>query len=132
MGCHMKKIEVVAAVFENEQGEYYCARRKPGGELSMKWEFPGGKIESGESHEQALIREIKEELNLTIEIKTYFMTVKHQYKTFFLTMHIYKANIIEGKITLLEHIEQKWLNKKELLLLDWADADIPIVNKLLE
>jgi 8-oxo-dGTP diphosphatase len=128
----MKQIEVVAAIFENDQGKYYCARRKPGGELSMKWEFPGGKIEPGESHEQALIREIKEELNLTIALKDYCMTVKHQYSTFFLIMHAYKADIIEGKIILLEHIEQRWLNKKELLSLDWAEADMPIVHKLMK
>ena len=128
----MKQIEVVAAVFENEQGEYYCARRKPGGELSMKWEFPGGKIESGESQKQALVREIKEELNLMIEINDFIMTVEHQYTSFHLTMHVYKVDIVEGRMILREHIDQKWLKREELLSLDWAAADIPIVYKLME
>ena len=128
----MKKIEVVAAIFKNSENKYYCARRKPGGELSMKWEFPGGKIETGESHEQALIREIKEELKLDIKVGEHCLTVEHQYNSFHLTMHAYFASIVGGDLTLTEHTGQKWLTKDELLSLDWAAADIPIVQKLIK
>lgn len=128
----MKQIEVVAAIFENEEGKFFCARRKPGGELSMKWEFPGGKIEHGESHEQALVREINEELKLNIDVTDYFMTVEHQYHSFHLTMHAYKAKVIDGTFILTEHTGHKWLKKEELLTLDWAAADIPIVQKLMQ
>jgi 8-oxo-dGTP diphosphatase len=128
----MKKIEVVAAIFKNSENEYYCARRKPGGELSMKWEFPGGKIEAGESHKQALTREIKEELKLDIKVGEHCLTVEHQYSSFHLTMHAYFATITGGELTLTEHTGQKWLAKEELLSLDWAAADVPIVQKLIK
>lgn len=128
----MKRIEVVAAVFENEHGEFYCARRKPGGELSMKWEFPGGKIEKGESHKEALVREIKEELRLDIKVTEFLMTVEHQYSSFHLTMHVYKAKILKGNFILTEHTGQRWLGKDKLLSLDWAAADIPVVHRLMQ
>ncbi len=128
----MKYIEVVAAVFKNNNDEFFCARRRDDGELALKWEFPGGKIELGESHQDALIREIKEELETEITVGEFITTVKHQYNYFHLTMHAYYVDIVKGELTLSEHTGSKWLKKEELMKLDWAAADIPIVKILIE
>ena len=129
----MKKIEVVAAVifFENK---ILCVQRPTSklNYISEKFEFPGGKIEEGETKEQALKRELIEELNITPKIENLFLSVVHQYPDFELTMHsfICKANFLD--VTLNEHISMKWLKKDEMKSLDWAAADIPIVDKLIE
>ena len=128
----MKKIEVVAAVFQNENGELFCAKRKDEGELALKWEFPGGKIEPGETQKEALKREIKEELSADIEVLDYIMTVKHQYNSFDLTMHAYFAKVKHGDLVLSEHTGEKWLKKEALNTLDWAEADKPIIDQLLK
>ena len=129
----MKKVEVVAAVILFED-KILCVQR-PTSKLSYiseKFEFPGGKIEEGETKEQALKRELIEELNITPKIENQFLTVVHQYPDFELTMHsfICKANTLV--VTLNEHISMKWLNKDEMKSLDWAAADIPIVDKLID
>ena len=126
-----KIIEVVAAVILNE-GEILCVQR---GEsklnyISEKWEFPGGKLESGESEVEALKREIKEELNLKIEVKDKLITVNHEYPDFIITMHTYECVINHRDINLLEHINFCWREKNNLTDLDWAAADIPIVDLL--
>lgn len=126
----MKNIEVVAAIFINKNNEIFCARRKDEGELALKWEFPGGKIEQGESHQEALIREIQEELSTEIKVKDFIMTVKHQYNNFHLTMHAYFAEVVNGDLILNEHTGFRWLKKEELHSLDWAAADLPIVDFL--
>jgi len=126
----MKKIEVVAAVIINNLGQIFCAQRKNSGELALKWEFPGGKIENNESYREALFREIKEELEIEIEINDYIMTTKYAYNTFDLTMHVFFSKINNGKIFLNEHINSLWLYPNELTSLDWASADVPIVNYL--
>lgn len=127
----MKHVEVVAAIIF-EDGKVFCAQRKDIGEIAKKWEFPGGKIESGETREVALAREIREELNIDIEIGDLITTVNHQYNTFSITMHAYQAKIISGTIQLNDHIDLHWLSKNELYSLDWAAADIPIVEKVKE
>jgi|SRR5690554_318239 len=127
----MKKIEVVAAIFIKDN-KVFCAQRANKGPLALKWEFPGGKIEKNESKEEALVREIKEELLTEIKVDKYFMTVNHQYETFFITMHAFICNINSGKLTLKEHVKSCWLDKNQLLTLDWAEADIPLVKKLIE
>ncbi len=126
----MKYIEVVAAVIVNEKNQIFCARRKDQGELALKWEFPGGKIEQHESFEEALVREIKEEFSSTIKVNDFIMTVKHQYQGFHLTMHAFYAEVIEGNLTPNEHTDSKWLSIHELHTLDWAEADLPIVQAL--
>lgn len=126
----MKHIEVVAAIMMNEQNQIFCAQRKNFGELALKWEFPGGKIEPGETHQKALTREIKEELELTIKVNDYLMKVSHQYKTFHLTMYCYYCKILGGTLVLNDHIQFLWMTKEELSTLDWADADIPIIKQL--
>ena len=128
----MKKIEVVAAIiyFENK---ILCVQR-PKNKLSYiseKFEFPGGKIEKGETREQALNRELLEELNIVAAIESFFTTVVHEYPDFELTMHSYICEVKTKELTLNEHIAQEWLSLDELNKLDWAAADIPIVNKLI-
>jgi len=127
----MRKIKVVAAILKNEYNQIFCARRKDFGELALKWEFPGGKIELGETHQEALIREIKEELELDITVQDQLITVAHKYNTFHLTMYNYYCTITGGILVLNEHIEYKWLQLNELSSLDWAEADLPIVKGLI-
>lgn len=124
-----KHYEVVAAVIEKE-GKYFCCQKGNKGECAFKWEFPGGKIEDGETNEDALIREIKEELNCLIRIKSYITTVSHEYNTFNLTLHVYLCELLKSEPLLIEHIDSKWCNKNELMQLDFADADRKILNKI--
>ncbi len=128
----MKKIEVVAGVIFFEDS-ILCVQR-PKNKLhyiSEKYEFPGGKIEQGETKEEALHRELLEELSASTKIKSFFSTVVHEYPDFELTMHSYICEIDSKEITLHEHIDQKWLKIDQLETLDWAEADIPLVEKLL-
>ena len=127
----MKKIEVVAAViFWNDL--ILCVQRQKNTliYISEKFEFPGGKIEDGETKEEALHRELLEELNISIKINSFFLTVVHEYPDFELTMHSFICEVDSSELTLREHIDRKWLKISELTALDWAAADIPIVNKL--
>ena len=129
----MKKIEVVAAViFYNN--EILCVQRPESklNYISKKFEFPGGKIEKGETNKQALKRELIEELNITPRIDDLCLTVVHQYPDFEITMHSYNCHINSKEIILNEHIAFEWLAKENLEILDWAAADIPIVNKLMK
>ena len=128
----MKTIEVVAAVIFIENRVLCVQRSRHTKEYkSLKWEFPGGKVEVGESREEALVREIREELSVDIEVSEFFMTVEHTYPDFHLTMHVFKCVLDQGEITLNEHVDMKWLKVEELDQLDWAEADIPIVNRLM-
>ena len=99
--------------------------------ISHKWEFPGGKIEPNESQTDALVREIQEELHVTMMDLQFITTITHQYPDFIITMHAYSGHIDIDSITLTEHIDLRWLAKDELSNLDWAAADIPIVDALL-
>ncbi len=127
----MKKIEVVAGVifFENL---VLCVQRPKNKfhYISEKYEFPGGKIEKNETKEEALHRELLEELDVSINIKSFFLTVVHEYPDFELTMHSFICEVDSKELTLREHIDLKWLKIDELTSLDWAAADVPIVNKL--
>ena len=128
----MKYLEVAAAVFINEEDKIYCTKRGNVGPLGLKWEFPGGKIEPGETNQEALVREIKEELDTVIAVGNLITTVKHQYETFHITLHAYYTEVISGELTLSEHIDSKWCSKDELLDLEWAEADLPIVKLLIK
>jgi 8-oxo-dGTP diphosphatase len=128
----MKKVEVVAAViFHNNK--ILCVQRGDNkyNYIAFKYEFPGGKVESGETNEAAIKREILEELNLDISIDSQFITVNHQYPDFTLVMHSFICSCNNPEIVLSEHVDFKWLDKTELKKLDWAAADIPIVDKLI-
>jgi 8-oxo-dGTP diphosphatase len=128
----MKKVEVAAAIIYFED-KILCVQR-PKNKLtyiSEKFEFPGGKIEEGETQIEALKRELREELNITTEIRSLFLTVVHEYPDFELTMHSYVCKVETKELTLNEHIAKEWLSLSELKKLDWAAADIPIVHKLI-
>jgi 8-oxo-dGTP diphosphatase len=128
----MKSIEVVAAIIIKDN-KILCVQR---GEnkydyVSKKYEFPGGKMELGETKEITIKREILEELKMDIIVREEFLTVFHEYPDFNLTMHSFICECENPIITLTEHIDFCWLNKSELGTLDWAAADIPIVEKLM-
>lgn len=125
----MKTIEVVAAIIHKDN--CYLATQRGCGDFEGMWEFPGGKIEAGESQEEALKREIKEELNVDIEIGMQICTVDYDYPKFHLTMHCYCCNVSNGEIKLLEHKSAKWLTKDELNMVEWLPADIAVISKLM-
>ena len=129
----MKHIEVVAAVIIQD-GKVLCVQRPQNDKayISLKWEFPGGKVEVGENREDALLREIQEELAAEIHELQYLMTVEHSYPDFHLTMHAYICALKQGEITLREHVDMKWLATEDLDQLDWADADLPVVESLMD
>ncbi|AWG22353.1 DNA mismatch repair protein MutT [Flavobacterium faecale] len=128
----MKKVQVVAAIILCKD-QILCVQRPKNkfSYISEKFEFPGGKIEKGETQEDALHRELLEELNITTSIKSLFLTVIHEYPDFELTMHSYICEVKNKELKLNEHIAKEWLTIDELKKLDWAAADIPIVNKLI-
>ncbi|MFJ7371910.1 (deoxy)nucleoside triphosphate pyrophosphohydrolase [Lysinibacillus capsici] len=126
-----KKIHVVGAIIENEQQEIFCALRNPQMVLANYWEFPGGKIEQGETPKQALSREILEEFNCTIQVGKQVAVTLHEYEQFFVHLETYKASIIKGTPQILEHAEARWVPRNQLLDLPFAPADLPSIQKLM-
>ena len=124
-----KTIEVVAAVIFDEQGRIFATQRGYG-EWKDWWEFPGGKIEPGETPQQALRREIREELDAVIEVGELLRTIDYDYPTFHLTMHCFKCRLANGHLTLLEHEAAKWLNPSDLHSVRWLPADEEIIQDL--
>jgi len=129
----MKKHYIVSAAIIVDNKKILCVQRNKGkyDYISYKYEFPGGKLEEGENEEDALKREIAEELNLQIHVAEKFLVVTHEYLDFNLTMHSYLCKANTEQLVLKEHIDAKWLNKNELIDLDWAAADLPIVSKII-
>jgi 8-oxo-dGTP diphosphatase len=127
----MKKIEVVAAVIQYK-GKILAVQRGPAkyDYISEKWEFPGGKMEAGESQEQTIIREIKEELDMEISVGPKLITVEHPYPDFHLSMHTFMCETNQSEPKLTEHLAFQWLEKSELMKLDWAGADVPVIQFL--
>ena len=127
----MKEIHVTAAVIIQDN-KILCVQRNENkyDYISKKWEFPGGKVEENEQLEDTIKREIQEELNLIINVKSFLIQVNHQYPDFKLKMDTFICEIIDGILNLNEHIDYKWLTVIELSYLDWAAADLPIVEKL--
>lgn len=126
----MKEIKVVAAIIQKENK--ILATKRGYGEFINMWEFPGGKIEPGETKEEVLIREIKEELNIEINVDKFAIDIEYQYPNFYLFMSCFMCSIKEGSIELLEHNDGKWITKEELNTLNWLSADIDAVNYLKE
>lgn len=126
----MKEIKVVAAIIQKENK--ILATKRGYGEFINMWEFPGGKIELGETKEQALVREIKEELNIGISVDKFALDIEYQYPNFYLFMSCFMCSIKDGSIELLEHNDGKWITKEELNTLNWLPADIDAVNYLKE
>ena len=125
----MKRIEVVAAIIHDSEGRIFATQRGYG-EWKDWWEFPGGKMEAGETPEEALRREIWEELETRIVVERLVETVEWDYPQFHLTMHCYLCHVESGHLELKEHEAAKWLNKDELESVDWLPADWDVVRKL--
>lgn len=124
----MKNIRVVAAIIINKDKVF--ATQRGYGEFKDGWEFPGGKIEEGETPEQALEREIQEELETKIQVNEKINTVEYDYPNFHLSMDCFICNIIEGDLVLKEHEAAKWLSKDELYSVNWLPADEGLIEKI--
>ena len=120
-----KSIEVVAAVIED--GGRIFATQRGYGEFKDMWEFPGGKMEAGESREEALRREIREELDTEIAVGKLLCTVEYDYPAFHLTMHCYLCSVVSGALVLKEHESARWLPAEALESVDWLPADLQIL-----
>ena len=126
----MKTLNVVAAIIKKDNK--ILATKRGYGEFINMWEFPGGKIEDNETKEEALIREIKEELDCTIEPTKFALNLEYQYPTFYLIMDCFEAIITEGTPKLLEHNDARWLTKGQLDEVNWIPADLKIIDYLKE
>ena len=124
----MKTIRVVAAVIRNEGKIFATARGY--GDYKGWWEFPGGKIENGETPKQALIREIREELTVEISVGELIKTVEYDYLNFHLSMDCFWAEVISGQLELKEAEEARWLSKEELLDVKWLPADLELIETI--
>ncbi len=129
----MKTIRVVAAIIKetNENGEpIIFATQRGYGDFKGGWEFPGGKIEEGETPQEALVREIREELETEISVGELIDTIEYDYPTFHLSMDCFWAEIVSGDLVLTEHEAAKWLTKDELDSVEWLPADITLIDKI--
>ena len=124
----MKQIEVVAAVIHKD-GRIFATQRGYG-DWKDWWEFPGGKMEAGETPEEALKREIREELSTEIQLDKLFCTVEWDYQKFHLTMHCYLCSLLTEALHLNEHEAARWLPKEELDSVQWLPADVQIIERL--
>lgn len=124
----MKTIRVVAAIILD--GDKVFATQRGYGEFKDGWEFPGGKIDEGETSEEALVREIQEELDTEIEIVDLLDTVEYDYPNFHLSMDCFICKIRSGKLVLKEHEAAKWLTKEEFYSVDWLPADLGLIPKI--
>ena len=124
----MRQIEVVAAIIVKDNKVF--ATQRGYGEWKDFWEFPGGKIDAGETPEEALRREIKEELDTEIAVGELFTTINYDYPTFHITMHCYLCTIENGSLTLLEHEAAKWLSLEQLDSVTWLPADLLVIAEL--
>lgn len=124
----MKTINVVAAVIEKD-GKIFSTQRSYG-DYKDWWEFPGGKIEEGETHEEALVREIKEELNADIKVGELIHTVEYDYPKFHLILHCYSCTLLSEELELIEHEAAKWLARDELDSVKWLAADLEVLDIL--
>jgi len=125
----MKQIEVVAAIIYDSEGRIFATQRGYG-DYKDWWEFPGGKMEAGETPEEALRREIWEELETRIVVEKFVETVEWDYPQFHLSMHRYLCHVESGHLELKEHEAAKWLNKDELESVNWLPADLKVIEKV--
>lgn len=130
----MKEITTVAGVIKNEKGEILCTLRDQGkyDYVSFKWEFPGGKIEPGESQKEALTRELHEELEIDVRIGDFLYQVEHDYPDFHLSMAVYECDLLSKELKINVHKGIKWLAPKDMMTLDWAAADLPVAKLVVE
>lgn len=124
----MKTINVVAAVIKDSDKIF--ATQRGYGDFKGGWEFPGGKIEKGESPQEALQREIKEELDTLVLVEDLIDTIEYDYPTFHLSMQCFWCQVVFGELSLKEHEAARWLKKEELYSVDWLPADIGLIEKI--
>ena len=124
----MKTIRVVAAVIRKDDRIF--ATQRGYGEFKDGWEFPGGKIEPGETPQQALVSEIREELETEIRVGDLIDTIEYDYPTFHLSMDCFWCEIVEGSLELKEHEAAKWLDRESLYTVDWLPADVGLIEKI--
>lgn len=127
----LKRIEVVGAVLVHD-GRVFAAKRGPGKSMAGYWEFPGGKVEAGETPEDALARELREELQIEVAVGEFLVTATHEADTAVIELSTYLCTIIKDVPVLTEHEESRWLPVSELCDVEWAPADIPTVELLQE
>ncbi len=125
----MKQTEVVAAIIHDDEGHIFATQRGYG-DFKDWWEFPGGKMEAGETPEEALVREIREELSAEISVDEFLCTLEYDYPQFHLTMHCYLCSLVTEALHLNEHEAAKWLTKDELDSVDWLPADLEVIEVL--
>ena len=123
----MKRIEVVAAIIHDNERRIFATQRGYG-EFKDYWEFPGGKMEPGESPEEALKREIWEELETRIVVERLVTTIEYDYPTFHLTMHCFWCYVESGSLTLKEHEAARWLDRNNLQIVNWLPADLQLLQ----
>lgn len=126
-----KRHNVIAGIIKKDN-KIFCCQRGPKKDCAYKWEFPGGKIEKGETHEQALVREIKEELGCLVKVNELITVVKHEYENYFVTLNVYACEVIDGTPKNLEHIDFKWCEKERLKELDFVEADYQFLDLLMK
>ena len=132
----MKHYEVVCAIIYNDENKIFCTKRGPGRALEGKWEFPGGKVEKDETHEETIVREIKEELNSIVKpikyigLSSYEYHNLYPYDDFSITLYAYICKLISGDLTLSEHTDSKWVTVEEMKNMDFAEADKPLIELL--
>ena len=126
----MKTIEVAAAIIVKDNKVF--ATQRGYGEFKDGWEFPGGKLEPGESAREALVREIREELDVDIRVGRLLETVEYDYPEFHLTMHCFICELLSEEIVLKEHEDARWLKKEELDSVGWLPADVGVISKIFE
>jgi 8-oxo-dGTP diphosphatase len=126
----MKHIHVACAIIE-ENGKVLATQRSASMSMPLKWEFPGGKIEPGESAEECLQREVREEIGISVSVVLALPPHTHEYKTLTVTLYPFVCNISSGEIILHEHAALEWLRPKELATLDWAEADLSVIDSYL-
>ncbi|MDI9413506.1 MAG: (deoxy)nucleoside triphosphate pyrophosphohydrolase [Bacillota bacterium] len=131
----MKSLIVTAAIIINNN-QILCMQRGEGkyDYIANKFEFPGGKLDDGETYEEGLARELMEEMDITVDVKPedYFMTLEHSYPDFHITLRSYICHVDSREFKLKEHISFKWLDIKDLKTVEWPAADYPIIDKLQE
>jgi 8-oxo-dGTP diphosphatase len=125
--CTVKHIHVACAIIE-KNGKVLATQRSAAMSMPMKWEFPGGKIDDGESPEECLRREVGEEIGVAVDVVLSLPPHTHRYDTFIVTLYPFVCTISSGEIILHEHAALRWMKPEELYALDWVDADPPIID----